>query len=122
MARSTPTEKAIADVEKAIKEADKAAEKSEAAQTKADEAALAANRAEKTLRWTASHPDLPDDFDLDEFRRSLEEPFEETDLTEATEQADEAAKELAAETATPDVVVEQDDDISDDDPFAEDAA
>lgn len=76
MPRLTPETKAVADVEKAIKDADKAHEKADAAQAKADELAAAANRAEKTLKWTASHPDLPDNFDLDEFRRSLEAPFE----------------------------------------------
>lgn len=76
MARSAE-ENALAAVEKAIKAHDTALEKAEAAQAKADEAVGKANRADRELKWTASHPDLPEDFDLDDFRKSLEAPFEE---------------------------------------------
>lgn len=77
-----PAERAITDVEKAIKAADTALEKAQIARQKADELVAVANRAEKTLRWSASHPDLPDDFDLNEFRRALAAPFEDDDEDE----------------------------------------
>lgn len=80
MATKTPADRAIADVEKAIKDSDKAHEKHEVLQSKADEAYATVKRSERELKWRASHPDLPEDFDLDELRRSLAEPFADDDV------------------------------------------
>lgn len=127
----SPEEKALADVEKAIKSADAAHEKYESVQAKADDALVAANRAEKTLKWTASHPDLPDDFDLDEFRRSLEQPFDDdVDPVEPDEGEIAAVAEGEAELGEPDDdepaprsrsrrKPEPEPEIDDDDPFGD---
>lgn len=116
---ATPTDRAIAEVEKAIKASDSAAEKAEKLQEKADEASAAANRAARVVKHAATHPDLPEDFDLDEFRRSLAEPFEDEataeDEVHGVIDPDSDDPHIAAKTATLDV--------EDDDPFAdEDAA
>jgi len=76
MAGKTPEERALADVEKAIKAHDTANEKAETAKAKYDELASKAKRSERELRWVASHPELPEDFDLDAFRQSLAAPFD----------------------------------------------
>lgn len=90
---ATPTERAIADVEKAIKAADAAQEKADKLQEKHDEAVGKANRANREVRWLANHPDLPEDFDLDEFRRSLEAPFSDGETTDDETTGDEVAAE-----------------------------
>lgn len=128
MPRLAADTKAIADVEKAIKAYEKTHEKAQAAEQKADEARAAEQRSLRELRWYANHPDLPDDFDLDEFRKSLEQPFEdggadpgpdteleavlsdedrEVDVTPADEDAD----------TSPDLDAADEDD---DDPFGDD--
>lgn len=76
MAR-TPEDKALSDVEKAIKDEEKAQEKFESLKEKYEAANTAYLRSHKTTVWTASHPDLPDDFNLEQFRKQLAEPFEE---------------------------------------------
>lgn len=118
MPRLTPKDKALADVEKAIKDADKAQEKVDALQDKLDDATDAANRAERTVKWTASHPDLPDDFDLDEFRRSLEAPFEDdvpsVDSDGGVEDTDETIGEDDVQVEGQ-IALDEDDD----DPFAD---
>lgn len=73
----TPEEKALADVEKAWRDYEKASKKRVDAQAKIADLEAAQIRADKTLIWTASHPDLPDDFNVDEFVESLKEPFPE---------------------------------------------
>lgn len=119
MAVRTPEDKALSDVERAIKDYEKAVDKRTAADQKADDARAAENRALRTLEWTARHPDLSEDFDLAEFRQSLEAPFDDRSEDEVAEDAgndvvegDEDVKEGEAELddAAPD----------DDDPFGGD--
>lgn len=98
MPRLATNTKPVADVEKAIKAHDKAVEKAVVAQEKADAAFDAQKRAERELKWYANHPDLPEDFDLDEFRRSLEQPFDDdVDPIEPDEGEIEAVAEGEAE-------------------------
>jgi hypothetical protein len=124
MAAKTPEEKALGDVEKAIKDYDKAIEKRELADQKADEARAAENRALRTLEWTARHPDLSEEFDLVEFQRSLQAPFEgdvdpvepdeEPERREVIEQSPEAEEPVAHVEGQLDLA-----DEDDDDPFGE---
>lgn len=117
-----PAERAITDVEKAIKAADTALEKAEIARHKFNELVSVANRAEKTLKWTASHPDLPDDFDLNEFRRALAAPFDDEDDTDPVEPDEgeiEAVREGEADVEAGRVATldAADEDDEDDNPF-----
>lgn len=115
-----------ADVEKAIKALDKAVEKAVAAQEKADAAYETQKRAERELKWYANHPDLPEDFDLDEFRRSLEAPFDDDDVDPIEPDEGEVAAVAEAESELDDVVDEGNnrlapvDEDDDDDPFDDD--
>lgn len=72
----TPEETALAAVAKAIQDEQKAQEKAYAAHEKFVALDAAAVRAHKTTNWSAAHPDLPDNFDIDAFRQELNTPFD----------------------------------------------
>lgn len=116
MAR-TPEETALAAVAKAVTDETKAREKREALQEKYDAATAAEKRATRTTQWTASHPDLPDDFDLEAFRVEQAAPFDEEDPVDEDAPVAEAA--LSGE---PDDAPQiPDGDLPDvEDPFADD--
>lgn len=100
----TPAEKAVADVEKAYRDFEKANEKVLAAQEKLNALTEARTRADKTLIWTGSHPDLPDDFDLDAFVEGLKQPFDGSEGDESVNASDEAGDGVEIDVA----VLEQD--------------
>lgn len=114
----TPEDTALAAVAKAILDQQKAKEKLDAAAEKWASATTAHHRAEKTTKWAASHPDLPEDFDLDTFRAETLEPFDDSDV--------EDDRELEVESGEDDISPDQlevPDDASEldvDDPFGDD--
>lgn len=122
----TPEDTALAAVAKAILEEQKAQEKANAAHEKYVAADTAAVRAHKTTKWTASHPDLPDDFDLDTFRAETLEPFDEAESESDTEENQDETDVLPgvvdpADELTEEAQLEVPDDASAiDDPFGDD--
>lgn len=115
----TPEESALAAVTKAIQDHEKASDKLVAAREKFDAAASAEHRAARTVTWAASHPDLPDDFDLDTFREQLAAPFDE----ELEQEAEEISNAITSGEIDPDQLEVPDDasslDEEDDDPFGD---
>lgn len=72
----TPEDAALAAVAKAITDELKATEKLAAAEEKFLIAKATQVRAARTTKWAASHPDLPEGFDLETFRTEQLTPFE----------------------------------------------
>lgn len=70
MARS-PEDRALATVAKAIKDADRAERRYVAADAKVANLLQGRDRAQRFLQHVLAHPDLPEGFDLDDFRASL---------------------------------------------------
>lgn len=89
-AKNNPQDKATGDVEKAYRDLEKASKKVDDLQSKLDDAEATRARADRTLIWAASHPDLPEDFSLEDFVEELREPFKGDDEDDKTEPATDA--------------------------------
>jgi len=63
----TPEEKALDDVRKAAIARDKAKQKHDDLQDRLSASIADLTRAQRVLKYSASHPDLPEDFDVDTF-------------------------------------------------------
>jgi hypothetical protein len=90
MARS-PEDRALATVAKAIKDADRAERRYVAADAKVANLLQGRDRAQRFLQHVLAHPDLPEGFDLDDFRASLtSEPDVAVRAPEATDPDEDA--------------------------------
>lgn len=123
----TPEDTALSAVAKAILDHDKASDKLAAIKEKYDAAVAAEKRAARTVTWAATHPDLPDDFDLDTFRAETLEPFDEEPVSDELEAEGEeigAAIESGEidpdQLEVPDDASSLDDELDVDDPFGDD--